>query len=229
VYNAESHLPDSIGSLQAQTLENIEIICVDDQSTDRSLEVLRQIAASDPRVKVIAHEANGGPALARKTGILASCGEFVMFMDNDDNYYPHSCQRAVELIRENDCDIFNYCFHIKGRYSTNVAPDHLKGYDGRLEGNLLLNAFKTREFTNTLWDKIFRGDLCRRAAVFMEDHPFKCAYDDTYTFFCIAFFATSYVGTTKECLYCYKDAIGFIILIALIALFTLAQLPLEQA
>lgn len=83
VYNAEKYLRECLDSVVNQTLREIEIICVDDGSTDGSTKILAEYAARDPRVRVITQK-NAGVGNARNAGILAAGGEFVFFADSDD-------------------------------------------------------------------------------------------------------------------------------------------------
>lgn len=83
VYNAEKYLRECLDSVVNQTLKEIEIICVDDGSTDGSLTILREYRKKDKRVKVLT-QANEGVSAARNRGLLSACGEFVAFLDSDD-------------------------------------------------------------------------------------------------------------------------------------------------
>ena len=85
VYNQAPYLAECLDSVLAQTLREIEAVCVDDGSTDGSERMLDEYAARDSRVKVI-HQANAGVGPARNTGIDAAQGEFIAFMDPDDKY-----------------------------------------------------------------------------------------------------------------------------------------------
>ena len=85
VFNSEKYLAESIESVLSQTLINIELICVDDGSTDDSLKILKSYAASDFRVKIIQQE-NKGPGEARNAAIEVARGEYVAFIDSDDLY-----------------------------------------------------------------------------------------------------------------------------------------------
>lgn len=87
VFNAEDTLEESIKSVLYQTLRNIELICVDDGSTDRSTEIIKKCAAEDERVAVVT-QSNLGSGAARNAGIDLARGEYVCFMDSDD-YYPY--------------------------------------------------------------------------------------------------------------------------------------------
>ena len=83
VYNVAPFLSRCLDSLVGQTYENLEIICVDDGSTDGSAAILDACAAKDSRIKVI-HQENAGVSVARNRGLDAATGEFVTFVDADD-------------------------------------------------------------------------------------------------------------------------------------------------
>ena len=83
VYNAEKYLDRCISSLRNQTLEDIEIILVDDSSTDASLKLCKKYAEEDPRIKVI-HKVNEGAGMARNAALEIASGEYIGFADSDD-------------------------------------------------------------------------------------------------------------------------------------------------
>jgi glycosyltransferase involved in cell wall biosynthesis len=83
-YNYAQFLPDAVASVEAQTYPNIECIIVDDASTDESGAVLEGIARREAAIKVLRHETNGGQTAAFSTGLAASSGEYVVFLDADD-------------------------------------------------------------------------------------------------------------------------------------------------
>ena len=87
VYNVKPYLQMCADTVFAQTFRNLEIIFVDDGSTDGSGEICDELALKDPRVKVI-HQENGGLSDARNTGIEASTGSFLYFLDSDDAISP---------------------------------------------------------------------------------------------------------------------------------------------
>ena len=84
VYNAEKYLSQCLSSLLSQTLQDIEIICVDDASTDSSLNILNAYAKKDERIKVVHLPQNAGIAKARNAGLRISTGEYIAFVDSDD-------------------------------------------------------------------------------------------------------------------------------------------------
>ena len=105
VYNDEKFLHESLDSAINQTLKDIEIICVNDASTDESLAIMNEYAAKDSRVRVINRSENGSALMARKDGVAAAKGDFTMFLDGDDAYVPNACETAYNLIVKNDVDI----------------------------------------------------------------------------------------------------------------------------
>ena len=83
VYNVSEYLRQCMDSIVGQTLKDIEIICVDDGSTDDSLEILKEYEAKDKRVKVI-EQKNAGAGAARNNGLAIATGEYLSFLDSDD-------------------------------------------------------------------------------------------------------------------------------------------------
>ena len=87
IYNAGAYLRPALDSVIDQTLREIEIICVDDGSTDNSLEIIKEYQKVDERIRIVA-ENNAGPALARNNGMRRARGEYIAFLDADDIFEP---------------------------------------------------------------------------------------------------------------------------------------------
>lgn len=106
-YNMEKYIERCLDSLQKQLLEDIEIICVDDKSTDNTLEILKSRAEADPRIRIIAQPRNMGVAVARNTGIKNATGEYIGFVDADDyvdidfyqKVYNHAIRTDAEMAK----------------------------------------------------------------------------------------------------------------------------------
>lgn len=107
VYNTEEYLRECIDSLIGQSWKNIEIICVNDGSTDNSAEILDEFRRNDSRIKVISQE-NRGLSGARNSGLRAANGDYVCFVDSDDILMPGACERlALECLgKDPDLIIF---------------------------------------------------------------------------------------------------------------------------
>ena len=104
VYNTEALLPRCLESVVAQTLSDIEIICVDDGSTDGSLRLLNEWAARDSRIRVI-HQSNGRQGKARNAGMAIAKGEYIGFIDSDDYIPVEYFERLYEAAKEVGADM----------------------------------------------------------------------------------------------------------------------------
>ena len=103
VYNTEPYLRQCLDSVVNQTLRDIEIICVDDGSTDGSLSILKEYEQNDPRVTVIS-QPNEGQSSARNNGMGRARGEYIDFLDSDDYLTPDALEKALRVAEENDLD-----------------------------------------------------------------------------------------------------------------------------
>ena len=104
VYNVENYLDKSIGSILAQTYQNLELILVDDGSKDASGAMCDAWRAKDARIRVI-HQTNGGQALARNHGIDEAAGAYLAFIDSDDWIAPDYLETLYRLLREHRAEI----------------------------------------------------------------------------------------------------------------------------
>lgn len=104
VYNAEKHLEECIQSVCAQTLKNIEIICVDDGSTDDSLIILEQLAREDQRIVVLTQK-NAGAGAARNHGLALAKGKYLSFLDADDFFEPQMLEKAFQKAEEDQAEL----------------------------------------------------------------------------------------------------------------------------
>lgn len=100
-FNSADFVEKGLNSLLNQTYENLEIICVDDGSTDNTVDILDSICKKDPRVKVILCGENKGPAAARNTGMERARGKYIAFHDSDDFAFPHKITAQVKFMEKN--------------------------------------------------------------------------------------------------------------------------------
>ena len=99
VYNGETYLAEAIESILTQTLSDLELIVVDDCSTDGSAAIVRDYASRDERVRLVQHDHNQGSASARNSGIAVSRGEFIAAMDSDDISLPHRLEKQAAFLQ----------------------------------------------------------------------------------------------------------------------------------
>ena len=131
-YNRAEFLSNAIESVLKQTFADFEIIVSDDKSTDHTREVVESF--KNERIKYILNEGKKGPSAARNTAILASKGEYIAFLDDDDEWFPDKLQRQVELLdnsQPNICGVYSNRLFIDKIYgkviSDNPGTDQLKG------------------------------------------------------------------------------------------------------
>jgi len=166
VYNVEKYLRQCMDSLLIQTLKEIEIIAVNDGSSDNSLVILGEYAARDFRVRVISQE-NGGAGKARNTGLDAAQGEFLSFLDADDFFEPDMLENAYNAAVVHNADFSAYqcdfyeeeknCFSYQ---SWTLRMEHLPPYAPFSYRQLTTNVFCV--FVGWAWDKLFRREFVKK-------------------------------------------------------------------
>lgn len=105
IYNVEKYLVKCLDSVVNQTLRDIEIICVNDCSPDNCLEILKEYAQNDKRIKIINREKNGGLSAARNSGLDVATGEYIYFLDSDDWIDLDYIEKMLKTAKDNDVDI----------------------------------------------------------------------------------------------------------------------------
>jgi glycosyltransferase involved in cell wall biosynthesis len=107
VYNVEKYLSVCLYSLRDQTMKSLQIICVNDGSTDSSLEILRKHARIDTRILIV-DKPNGGLSSARNAGLARATGDYVCFVDSDDWLEPTACAKIEAAFRNTNADVVTY-------------------------------------------------------------------------------------------------------------------------
>lgn len=105
VYNVEKYLPRCLDSVINQTYRNLEIICVNDCSTDNSLDVIKEYEKKDERIKLIIRKQNGGLSAARNTGLNNATGEYLYFLDSDDWIDLDYIEQMLKIANKENTDI----------------------------------------------------------------------------------------------------------------------------
>lgn len=107
VYNTEKYLGEALDSVINQTMSDIEIICIDDCSTDNSLQILTKYAQQDKRIKIISHQQNLGCVATKNEGIKSAQGEYIYPFDSDDIIKPNTLEKLHNAIKNNLGDIIS--------------------------------------------------------------------------------------------------------------------------
>lgn len=165
IYNASPFLEKCIDSIVNQTLGDMEIILVDDGSTDNSLEICRKYQESDARIKVIAQK-NGGLISARKAGVRAAYGELIGFVDSDDWIEETMYEELLRCYVRTGCDLVSSGIirdYEKTGKTVRVLDNYEEGLYGHLEDEIYPTMLYSREhhdygLYSTLVNKLFRKD-----------------------------------------------------------------------
>lgn len=155
VYNRKETLARCVKSLLDQTFSELEIILVDDGSTDGSGAVCNALSREDIRIRVI-HRENGGVSSARNAGIEAAKGEYLMFMDSDDYAELQMAEKLLESIGDDDIAICGFHHHYQGRDIVRIP--NVPGQRG--DENFL--SLYGQGFMNMPWNKLYRRELAGR-------------------------------------------------------------------
>lgn len=185
VYNAAEHLTAAVQSVLQQTFSDLELILIDDGSTDASPHLCDRFARQDPRVRVI-HQINAGICAARNAGLAAAAGEYIAFCDDDDTFLPGFLAAAHGEAARAGADLVRMDYRLfRTRSGSQIELPHTPGSAQTLEpgaGGRAYDAFLQACGPLFVWNALYRrtalGDLrfdtrCRRG---VEDFVFNAAF-----------------------------------------------------
>lgn len=162
IYNAEKYLSNCIDSILNQTYSNIEVVLVNDGSTDRSGEICEEIKAEDSRVKVI-HQKNSGPSAARNAGVLKSKGDYLQFVDADDHIESIMVEKLLSVC-ENEVDLVLCGYYINGEEVKENIPDD-EGMHTLTEFISKFPVFFKKNLINSPGNKLYRTKIIKDNAI----------------------------------------------------------------
>lgn len=182
IYNSYDYLRPAIDTVLGQTLTEIELICVDDGSTDNTLEVLKEYQASDDRVRIVT-ENNAGPSTARNKGLARARGKYVMFLDADDFYDITLLEKLYNLAERDALDIAVCKFDIynnrKAKYEDNIRSDHGEIFE---EGKVVSHSDYPDVIlsctTGYVWNKLFLREFLVEKEITFD--PELKVFEDTH-------------------------------------------------
>lgn len=186
VYQAEQCLPACVESVLAQTFFNWELLLVDDGCTDGSPALCDGYAARNDRVRVF-HQRNGGVSAARNTGLREARGEFIAFLDADDQLEPRALETLWSMLESSGTDTAG-CAHLNvtpgGTSPELLLPAGLYDHQGILDHvvyPLLGDRLRAPVFNGFIWRYLFSGELLRRyritfSGAYLEDELFLMEY-----------------------------------------------------
>ncbi len=163
VYNGEKYLEQCIESVLKQTINDFEIIIVNDGSTDSSSDICNRMAIDDSRITVI-HQSNSGPLVARKTAIENAKGDFCLFLDSDDYFEPNLLKEVKEAVTEINCDLCIYKWYNdegKGVKSTYPGTFEHKTLFTEENKDIFYKKLITTNELNSLWIKAVKTEILK--------------------------------------------------------------------
>ncbi len=202
VYNVEKYLRQCLESVLNQTLRDIEIICVDDGSTDASAAILSEYAAKDPRIKVLACEHTDAGS-ARNAGMAIATGEYLGFVDSDDWCEPTLFKKAYARAMADDADVvfwgYRACDDSDGKVLREHPPSLPSGlhvpFDGRALGDKIFS-----NFGYAPWNRLIRTDLVRRNNLEFQ----RIEISNDVSFGCLVLAVATTISVVDEFLYNYR-------------------------
>ncbi len=218
VYNYEGII-NNLENVCQQTLQDIEIICVDDGSTDRTADVIKEFAVQDERVHLI-KQSNNGAFSARYNGAQKATGEYIMFLDQDDSLLSDAAEKLLKVAEAKQADIVEYGVELVvdeqrmnsdqeyrssyGFYSDYFSYKH--PIPENLESGELINlCFDKRQITWNIWNKFCKTDLVRQAWRYYEGECIGIEdMLESLMLFCVAHHYVHYDAK----LYCFKMDCG---------------------
>lgn len=183
VYNVERYLEQCLKSALEQTLEDIEVLCIDDGSTDRSSEILDKLKREDGRIHVV-HKENTGYGHTMNVGLDIAKGKYIVFLESDDFILPNMCQRMYEICEQQEVEIVKVDYikffekngKICKRYiSTSSAENYHKVLDKSKQDIM----FSSERFT---WICMYRRDFLNKYHIRHNETPGASFQDNGFWF-----------------------------------------------
>ena len=215
IYNVDKYLRDGLDSVIEQTYNQIEIVCVNDGSSDSCPVILQEYVEKDNRIKVL-NQKNSGTLVARKAGVAVATGDYIMFVDPDDKLYSTAVEDAVRKIEKENCDIVVFGCKFCGE---KIKKSEEKAYLDRhfnkcLEKFSVLNSrteiltecFINHNIPYHQWGKIYRADIVKNAFEIIPD--IRCVFAEDQGTALILFNHSDKVAFLNKKLYCYRVGMG---------------------
>lgn len=201
IYNADDYIAQAIETVLSQTLGDFELICVDDGSTDKSVEIVKSFAKSDKRIKLV-ETGHIGVSTARNKGLLKSQGEYIIFLDADDFYEDTLLEKLYNTAKEHNLDIVATDFDIydnkRARYIKSPEEEHGNIYaHGAVASKNEFPDYILQSTTGYVWNKLFRSAFIKEKEILFA--PELYVFEDVY-FVCCALSLADRVSRVSEVL-----------------------------
>ncbi len=193
VYNVEDYIHKCLVSISNQTIHDIEVILIDDGSTDASLSICESFCVQDKRFRVFSKN-NEGQGIARNLGMSYCTGEYLCFIDSDDWIEPNLCEIAYKALCDNNIDFFNFGVDFVNVYGSQVKRFSNYKFE-EINGSDIFNlALIDDQILSIVWNKVFRRSTVLDSKVFFPDIR---AIEDIYFSRAISKFSSRVKFTNK--------------------------------
>ena len=198
-YNIAAYIERGVGSVCAQTYRNLEIIVVDDGSTDDTGVICDRLAAKDSRVQVV-HKENGGPAEARNRGIAIAKGSYIGFVDGDDWIDPDMYEKMLGALQEQGADLAICRYRqVYKTHTEDASVDRAVLFQGQEALQYYVQETKEYAIQNAAWNKLYKKEILTGIAF-----PVGKWYEDIM-------FATMALARAECCIYLDTACYNYII------------------
>lgn len=203
VYNTERFLTECLESITAQTYPHLEILLIDNVSTDSSLSIARRFAKKDSRIRVIEKKEHGVCGSSRNIGIREAKGRYISFLDSDDIIKPHALETMLRAMLTHDVDIVQCCYeelyeNRKTAYKINYQDFHI--YSGRELCKMMAEFIGLCGPNVMLWNKLYKREVWEGVS-FYEGY----VYEDMFTTYKILYPASRVAFLPDRLYYWRKD------------------------
>ena len=213
VYNVAPYLGECLDSVIQQSLTDIEIICIDDCSTDDSLQLLQKYAVSDSRIRILCNDKNRDVSATRNRGIREAVGKYIFFMDSDDTFFSNNALESLYDVAITDLadvvwgrTVNWYCELGKSYYEINTLANPDKDIRrGTVAG------FPVLSYNVTVWNKLLLRSFVLKYCLFFDEDLLKFEDNDFSCRICIHAKTISYIAIYPETILKYM-IIGFFFL-----------------
>jgi glycosyltransferase involved in cell wall biosynthesis len=213
-YNVENYIETCLRSLLSQTLHDIEVVCVDDASTDGTGRIVQELAKSDSRLYYVRNERNLNLFATRHVGAARTTGTYVTFLDADDEFVPETCEKLVEQMSRDEVDVLHFGVHVVAepwcdKKTVDGIEKTMNPVERRLEGkDILKTCFLDWAYDYNLNHKLYNGELIRRVLGGLGLTPGISAAEDVVEYFAVALEAKSYRAISPSEYYVYHVGRG---------------------
>lgn len=208
-YNNSRYLPQCVRSITEQDFRDVEVLIIDDASTDDTYDVARRIAQDDTRVTVLRHAQNKGTLGARKTGMSAAKGDFIMLIDQDDEFAPGTLRRLYDFASAHPADIYHFGVRVEASNpAAQLAAAGMQGFltprPRTIQGDDILRVQFSQDgnFDWHVHHKMYRRELAQCAYGMATDERLLLS-DDLYMCFLLDSLADAYCAIPDSPWYIY--------------------------